>query len=224
MDRKVLVTGIDDLRSAVNVLPLLSALRQQGCHITLYIPHRFADLFGRARLYDGLWTHEKMPKWRVWLKKRVFADVFDMRVAREDWPSETVDVACLKADVEFFTPPKPYILLSMAANWPVLRHAGLARRLQLAGFSVALLAQQSSPQTVQLVKAAAGLIDLSGRTTLPDVLGLSASAHAYIGGDNGLADLAAMTNTAVIALAGDDIQNLSVAEVVNRLPPRRVHG
>ena len=104
----------------------------------------------------------------------------------------------------------------------MLRQAGLARRLHLAGFQAVFL---GAVNDARLAKAAPEMIDLSGRTTLPEVLGLALQAHAYIGMDDGLADLAAMAGTTVIVLAGDDIQNLSVAAVHERLPPRIIrHG
>ncbi len=221
MSRKVLITGIVDIRSALRSLPVLTALRQQGAIITLHTPHRLTDLFGRARLYDHLWVHEKTTRWHLWLKKRGFDDVYDMRHPHEDWPQQPPDVSKLSADVEFFTLQKPYILMTRIKDWPVLRQSGLARRLNLAGFEVVFLGVENDRQ---LAKAAPEMIDLSQRTTLPEVLGLALQAHAYIGMDDGLADLVLLSGATVVVLAGDDIQSLSVAEVLDRLPPRIKHG
>ncbi len=85
-----------------------------------------------------------------------------------------------------------------AKRWDLARFAavfdGLARR----GLSVVLLGSAGEKPVNAEAASLAGkarVVDLSGRTTLPEALGVLASARLFVGNDSGLAHLASAAGT-----------------------------
>ncbi len=92
-----------------------------------------------------------------------------------------------------------------AKRWDLARFAavfdGLARR----GLSVVLLGSAGEKPVNAEAASLAGkarVADLSGRTTLPEALGVLASARLFVGNDSGLAHLASAAGTPAVVVFG----------------------
>jgi heptosyltransferase-2 len=91
-----------------------------------------------------------------------------------------------------------------AKRWPQERFAALFDRLAKEhGLPVALLGSAAEAPVnarVASLSSTARVVDLAGKTSLPEVLGIVASAELFVGNDSGLAHLAnaAGTPTAVV--------------------------
>jgi ADP-heptose:LPS heptosyltransferase len=110
-------------------------------------------------------------------------------VAMEEAP----DLGWADADLGRLRLPGAFALLVPGAaphrpakRWPDSCFAGLATRLSGRGLGVALLgAPSEAALAARIVAAAPGTIDLTGRTSLPDLIALGRVARLAVGNDTG---------------------------------------
>ena len=93
-----------------------------------------------------------------------------------------------------------------AKRWPEERFAALFDRLSRErGIPVVLLgsaAEAPMNARVAALATAAAVVDLAGKTTLPEVLGVVAQAELFVGNDSGLAHLANAAGTPTTVVFG----------------------
>lgn len=92
-----------------------------------------------------------------------------------------------------------------AKRWDLERYTALFTRLAARGLRVVLLGSAGERAQNEAVAAAVPggkAADLSGRTTLPQALGVLAEAKAFVGNDSGLAHLAAAAGTPTAVVFG----------------------
>ncbi len=90
-----------------------------------------------------------------------------------------------------------------AKRWPAERWSELARRLAEGGRRVVVVGGASEQEAGrELAGAHARVIDLTGRTSLDEVLDLMARTDAVVSNDSGLMHLAAAAGTRVVAIFG----------------------
>ena len=92
-----------------------------------------------------------------------------------------------------------------AKRWDLARFAHVFDGLSARGLSVALLGSAGekgvNAEAASLAEKAR-VFDLSGRTTLPEALGVLASARLFVGNDSGLAHLASAAGTPSVVVFG----------------------
>lgn len=93
-----------------------------------------------------------------------------------------------------------------AKRWPEERFAALFSRLYAdRALPIVLLgsaAESAGNARVAALAPGARVLDLAGRTTLPDVLGIAAEAELFVGNDSGLAHLANAAGTPTTVVFG----------------------
>jgi hypothetical protein len=89
-----------------------------------------------------------------------------------------------------------------AKRWPVDRFAAVAAALAHDGHRVVVTGGRDEAGLTAAVAAAAGGVDLAGRTSLPDLLALVADARLVIAGDTGIAHVATAFATPSVTLFG----------------------
>lgn len=108
----------------------------------------------------------------------------------------------------------PYIILVPGAArhhpgkcWPAERFAALVPDLAEAGFDVVITGDKSQKPLAEIIKAQNSalrnqnsLIDLTGKTTLPELAGLVGRAHCVLGNDTGTLHIAAAMNRPCLTL------------------------
>jgi len=86
-------------------------------------------------------------------------------------------------------------------RWPAPRFGELARALRDQGhLSVVIGTAPEAPLASEIVRAAPGTVDLTGRLTLPELAGLLADAALVVGNDSGPLHLAAAVGAPVVGL------------------------
>jgi heptosyltransferase-2 len=92
-----------------------------------------------------------------------------------------------------------------AKRWDLARFAAVFDALSARGLATVLLGS-AGEKAVNAEAAAlarkARVVDLSGRTTLPEALGVLASARLFVGNDSGLAHLASAAGTPAVVVFG----------------------
>lgn len=92
-----------------------------------------------------------------------------------------------------------------AKRWPERHYAALAAKAIAAGHKVVLLGSakdQPVAEAIYRLQDSPELINLTGKTSLHEVLGLLQSATAVVSNDSGLMHIAAAAGTPVVALYG----------------------
>ena len=89
-----------------------------------------------------------------------------------------------------------------AKRWPAERFAELAARCSAAGAVVWVVGTAAERQTAATILRAAPAIDLTGRTSLTDVVDLLSAATAAVVNDSGLMHVAAALDLPLVALFG----------------------
>jgi ADP-heptose:LPS heptosyltransferase len=147
------------------------------------------------------------------------------------------EVGWAAADVARFALPHPYVLLVPGGSahrpekrWPASAYAELAERLAARGIRSVVI---GGPAECGIADAIGAARDLTGRTSLRDIVGLAGGALRVIGNDTGPVHLAVAAGAAatvlyshasdpaltaprgedVVILQRDDIAALAVAEV-----------
>jgi heptosyltransferase III len=171
-----------------------------------------------GRPIDGLWTDMR------WNRAELLADYPELqssfigeifcRLARVE-----TDYTRTEAPIAEPPLPVPEVLVSTGANrsaklWPTRHWLVLVGALRSNGRSIGLLGAAPNPDdvyhadTADEALIAAGVEDLRGRLTLPEVAGALQIARAFITVDNGLMHLAAAVNAPTMALFGASPQRL----------------
>jgi ADP-heptose:LPS heptosyltransferase len=114
---------------------------------------------------------------------------------------------------------RPLVLLAPGADshhpeqrWPVEQYAGLARRLQDAGYDIVIigaLGESSLAHAIQ--RQAPRARDLTGRTDLVQIAALGARAALAVGNDLGVLHLIAAAGAPTIVLFSSDVDAAAVA-------------
>jgi len=91
-----------------------------------------------------------------------------------------------------------------AKRWPATHYAGLANMLVDKGFDIWLLGSAKDSEIAQEINRNAHGIcqDLTGRTSLEDVIDLLACAQLAVCNDSGLMHIAAAVDTSIVAVYG----------------------
>jgi heptosyltransferase-2 len=92
-----------------------------------------------------------------------------------------------------------------AKRWDLARFAAVFDALAARGLSVVLLGSAGEREVnaeAASLSRTARVADLSGRTTLPEALGVLASARLFVGNDSGLAHLASAAGTPSVVVFG----------------------
>ncbi len=92
-----------------------------------------------------------------------------------------------------------------AKRWPISHFATLARRLSERGFTIWLLGGEGDRLITGTIAEQANdaqVVDLAGRTTLPEVIDLLSLAVAAVSNDSGLMHIAAAVGIPVVAIYG----------------------
>jgi ADP-heptose:LPS heptosyltransferase len=125
-----------------------------------------------------------------------------------------------------------------AKTWPADRYAALARRIAARGMTPTVIGTKAETGAAVIIRdACPETLDLTGRTNILDLAGLTHKAALAVGGDTGPVHLAAMMGAPTIALfsrfsdpiharpvgqttllRADDILDLSVERVAAALP------
>jgi ADP-heptose:LPS heptosyltransferase len=104
------------------------------------------------------------------------------------------DVSWAAADIaRFMLPPGPGVILVPGGaahrpekRWPVARYAALAQRLALQGFvPIVIGGTDEMPLGAAIAKRCATACDLTGDTSLGEIVGLARHARHAIGNDTG---------------------------------------
>lgn len=126
-------------------------------------------------------------------------------------PDGAVDLSWLDADTARFALPAPYALLIPGSSpgrpdkrWPVDRYAALARALVGRGVTPVVAGTAIESDLAAAITAACPeTIDLTDRTSIPELAGLARRAWATIGNDTGPTHLAAAIGGPTVALFSD---------------------
>lgn len=89
-------------------------------------------------------------------------------------------------------------------QWKAERYAQLARKLVHAGYTVCILGSDKDRSIARYIKSMCsnGICDLTGLTTLTDVIDLLSVAGAMVSNDSGLMHIAAATQTPLLVIYG----------------------
>ena len=122
------------------------------------------------------------------------------------------DLSWAKADLGRFAIGPRFALIAPGGaahrpykRWPDDRYAQLAARLVDVGVTPVLLGQSSEALSLERIRTAAPVaINLAGRTTLLDVIGLARAAALAVGNDTGPMHLAAVAGAPSLVLYSDE--------------------
>lgn len=162
------------------------------------------------------------------------------------------DLSWMKTDTEFFGLKKPYVLLLPGCapthpekRWPAVKYGALALKLIRDGFEVAVLGTTAEQDAIDRVaKAAPGVKNLCGKTSLYDIATLAWDAAGAVGNDTGPMhlitlsgcpsvslfsgsthpELSAPVGPAVTVIQSEPIDDISVDDVMKNFHPRPQSG
>ncbi len=121
----------------------------------------------------------------------------------ESLQKTALDKLSLKTDkpIVAFCPGAEY---GPAKRWPAEHYAGLAKKLVEKGFEIWLLGSEKDSEIAQEINQYADGVcqDLTGRTSLEDVIDLLACAQLAVCNDSGLMHIAAAVDTTIVAVYG----------------------
>ncbi len=123
------------------------------------------------------------------------------------------DLSWLDAPLDSFALPERYALLIPGCapdrpykRWPPMHYAALARQLAAQGIGSVAIGTKHDAAAVQAIVAEAGdVVDLSCRTSLPEVAALARHAVCVVGNDTGPTHLAAAVGAQTVALMSDQV-------------------
>ncbi len=128
---------------------------------------------------------------------------------------------------------RPYVVLAPGAaygsakQWPPGRYAALATMLARRGQTVVLVGSRADAATCHGIRREAGgagpaLVDISGRTTLPELAAVLAGASVVVTNDSGAMHLAGAVGAPVVAVFGatDERRTSPLVDGPDAVPPR----
>jgi ADP-heptose:LPS heptosyltransferase len=124
-----------------------------------------------------------------------------------------LNLSWLDAPLDEFPLPKKFALLIPGCapersykRWPATHYAELANRLLEQGIGSVAIGTASDAYAIQEIAVLAPhVVDLSGKTTLPQVAALARRAEVVIGNDTGPTHLAAAVGARTLALMSDQV-------------------
>jgi heptosyltransferase-2 len=97
---------------------------------------------------------------------------------------------------------------SDARAWPVEKFAELASRLDAAGLPIVVVgAADASPAAALIRTRLPSALDLTGRTTVPELVGVVGAARVVCGGDSFVGHLAAALRRPIVSIFGPSNAN-----------------
>lgn len=202
MAKRLLVTGLTDLRTLVLALPKLAAVRSvYDGHITVATCFEGVDLVERLKVADkGLWQPSRT--WLGWWLQKLCRGFNDMINGRKLTAAGALSFANVASiDTSFVAPASPYAFLIAPQGWPDLRMASLARKWILDGYGVIFLADNMPADARRRVIAACPEArDLTGIVSLAEVVPLAQRAAAVVGGRDGVSYLAALAGARIVII------------------------
>ncbi|MBM3486587.1 MAG: glycosyltransferase family 9 protein [Alphaproteobacteria bacterium] len=122
------------------------------------------------------------------------------------------DLSWVVADATRFALARPYVLLVPGSagsrpgkRWPAAGYGALARHLRARGVTPVVVGTAVEREAADIICAAApSAVDLVGRTTLADLVGLARDAAAAVGNDSGPIHLAAVAGAPTVVLFGPE--------------------
>ncbi|MCB1538102.1 MAG: glycosyltransferase family 9 protein [Rhodospirillales bacterium] len=121
---------------------------------------------------------------------------------------EVDDLSWIKANVDSFALPKPYVLIAAGCSpqhpkkrWPVDRYVALAQWIAAQGHTPVLLGTAAEADVnAQILASCPQAVDLTGLTTIQQVAVLARQAAAAVGNDTGPIQMIGPTGCRTIGL------------------------
>jgi ADP-heptose:LPS heptosyltransferase len=118
------------------------------------------------------------------------------------------DISWLTSDISHFGIKSPYVLLIPGSapahpgkRWPAIRYGALGLKLMRDGYTVCVVGTGAEAEVInRVVLSCPGIVDLSGRTSLEDIVSLARGAAGVVGNDTGPTHLAALAGCPTVAL------------------------
>ncbi len=212
------------------------------------------QLNDRTAFYYKLFWIGKKPKWSGVVKSAShqyknpnWRNMHAFKRHREILKIANIDKVNLpnlkwaNADISFFKIKKPYIVLVAGCSpawpekrWPAIKYAALAKRLFMSDMNIVIIGSDADREVNEkIARTCPNAIDLTGQTSLLEVLAITKNAYMTIGNDTGPVHMAAIAGSPVMVffsgasnpelsapvgqniliIDSDDLQNLSVKEV-----------
>jgi heptosyltransferase-2 len=206
------VRRIKAARPQVAILPHKSP-RSAIVAFSAGIPERigFSDSPARA-LYTASIPYEPGIHEVVRFQKLLLpAGLPDSLIREEMWFPNRENLA--KAG-EAFAVPEPFVLVAPGASWRVKRwspegFAAVARHLSGIGFRVIITGGKGDvPLTREVASLAPGSLDLAGRLSLPEFMGLVGLAKLVLSGDSAPVHAAGVFGTPCVAVYGPTVKEM----------------
>lgn len=196
--------------------------------IRAFAPTRVYDLQGKNRqnILYMLLGGSRACEWsgaaplashpRLWppLQNMHFTDFIAAQLQRADVPTQpSADLSWLQDPLDDFHLPSRYIVLIPSCapgreykRWPLSYYADLAQRLHREGTECIAIGTRADHGLVTTLRGhAPHLIDMTGRTTIPQLASLMRRSVAVVGNDTGPTHLAAALGAPTLALMSDRI-------------------
>lgn len=179
------------------------------------------QLNGRTNLYYKLFWFGKKPEWSGvvegtslqyknpnWRDMHVFTRHKEILKVASIENIGLPDLKWAKANISFYRLKKPYVVLVPGCSplwpekkWPSMKYAGLAKRLSASNMNVVIMGTEAdSDDTRRVALACPEAIDLTGQTSLLEVLAITKDAFMTIGNDTGPMHMAAIAGSPIIVL------------------------
>jgi len=178
---------------------------QMNGRTATYYKYIFGGHVEWSGVVKGASHQYKNPEWRDMHAFERHKDVLkEVGIEKIDMPSTD----WMTADISFYGLTKPYVVIvpgcaptRLDKRWPPMRYAGLAKKLVRDGLHVVVLGTDAERDaTEKIVKACPEATDLTGQTSLFEVMAITRDALATIGNDTGPVHMAAATGCPTMAL------------------------
>lgn len=197
--------------------------------VKAFSPTRVYDFQGKTRqsvLYAALGGPLWGPEWsgaaplcahpRLWPPREGmhYTDFLAAQLERAGlFMDDAPNLSWLDASMEGLSIPERFALLVPGCapqhphkRWPVEKYAALAQMLGAQGLTCMAVGTAADKAAIDGVRALAPeVVDLSGKTTLPQLGGLARRAACVIGNDTGPTHIAAAVGASVITLMSDKV-------------------
>ncbi|MFY9288757.1 MAG: glycosyltransferase family 9 protein, partial [Alphaproteobacteria bacterium] len=197
--------------------------------VKAFNPTRVYDLQGKRRqsiLYALLGSRFKGPEWsgaaplcshpRLWPPQdnMHYTDFVAAQLQRAGVPTQSAaDVSWLDTSLDHFNlPPRFALFIPGCApgrdykRWPAQHYAILARHFEGHGIACLAVGTAADADVIASIRAMTpSVIDLGGRTNLPQLASLARRSAITVGNDTGPTHLAAAVGAPVLALMSDRV-------------------